>query len=240
MTIRALVLAAGLGTRLKPFTDTHPKCLAPIGNRPLLDYWMEALALAKITDVLINTHAHHQQVNDYLATHPHGLQPKAFYEPQLLGSAGTITANAQFMEGADHCLVIYADNLSSIQLGPLLHWHRNQLEPFTMLLFRTPHPKRCGIAQLDDANRIIHFEEKPKSPQGNLANAGLYVMTAALFREMAAMNAFDIGHDILPGLTGRMAGYPFKGYHRDIGNPEALAAAQEEFRQGSFQPGSNS
>jgi mannose-1-phosphate guanylyltransferase len=226
---KALLLAAGLGTRLRPLTDTVPKCLVPIAGKPLIDYWFDKLEGVGVGDVLINTHHLREPVVEHL-THVAATRPfriREAYEPKLLGSAGTLHANRDWVDDADECLVIYADNLSSVELGALLAFHRGHDDPMTMLLFHTPYPKQCGIATLDEGGRIVEFVEKPQQPKSDLANAGLYVVSADAYREMADRNAFDLGFDVLPAFVGRMRGFPFQGYHRDIGNYEALAQAND-------------
>ena len=226
---KAILLAAGLGTRLRPLTETVPKCLVPIAGKPLLDYWFDKLQSVGVRDVLINTHHLRDVVTAHLAhvsaTRP--FQIREAYEPKLLGSAGTIHANRDFADDADECLIIYADNFSSVALDALLEFHRGHDDPMTMLLFHTPYPKQCGIATLDAQGRIVEFVEKPQQPASDLANAGVYVVDSAAYREMADRNAFDLGFDVLPGFVGRMRGFPFQGYHRDIGNYEALKQADE-------------
>ncbi|GHF75754.1 nucleotidyltransferase family protein [Seohaeicola zhoushanensis] len=227
---KALLLAGGLGTRLKPLTDTMPKCLVRVAGRPILDYWMEALDRAGIGQALLNTHHHAEQVRAYIGAvnARGGVQLTEAHEPELLGSAGTVHANRGWAEDADEILVIYADNLSDIDLGALLAFHRGHSDPMTMALFRAEHPEKCGIAELDGAGRITSFVEKPEKPVSNLANAGLYVLDAAAWREIADMEAFDFGFDVIPRFVGRMRGFAHQGYHRDIGTPEALAAANAD------------
>ena len=149
------------------------------------------------------------------------------YEPTLLGSAGTIAANADLADGADEVVIIYADNLSDIDLRPLLAFHRQHGDPLTMVLFRAPNPRACGIAELDDEGRIVSFVEKPSEPKSDLANAGLYVLSTAAYREIAAMKAFDLGFDVLPRFVGRMRGWVWGGYHLDIGTHAALERARQ-------------
>jgi NDP-sugar pyrophosphorylase family protein len=132
-------------------------------------------------------------------------------------------------------LVIYADNLSTIDLSALLAFHRAHEDPLTMALFHAPNPRACGIATLDDAGRITAFTEKPENPASDLANAGLYVLDAAAWREIADMGAFDFGFDVLPRFVGRMRGFVHAGYHRDIGTPESLAQADADIAHGRFQ-----
>jgi NDP-sugar pyrophosphorylase family protein len=230
---KALLLAGGLGTRLRPVTERIPKCLVPVAGRPLLDYWFDRLCRTEIRDVLINTHHLAGAVRRYIEdVHRHGeFRVTESFEPVLLGSAGTIHANRGFADGARDCLVIYADNLSRVDLSDLMEFHRRHGDPITMLLFRTPIPEACGIAELDPEGRVVRFIEKPKWPPSDLANAGVYVMTAAAYREIADLNTSDIGFDVLPRFVGRMRGRLWTGYHRDIGSLESLRRAEEEVRK---------
>ena len=161
---KAIILAGGLGTRLRPLTDTLPKCLVPIGGRPLLDYWVDRLAEAGVREARVNNHAHADQVRAYVAgvTASGRLKLVESYEPELLGSAGTIAANADLADGADVVVIIYADNFSDVDLKRMLAFHRSHDDPFTMLLFRAPNPSACGIAELDDEGRVVSFVEKPE------------------------------------------------------------------------------
>jgi CTP:molybdopterin cytidylyltransferase MocA len=136
---KALLLAGGLGTRLRPITDATPKCLVEIAGRPLLDYWFEALSGAGVRDVLINTHHLPEAVRRFLREkNRQGFRSVETFEPTLLGSAGTIAANPDWADDADEVLIIYADNLSNLDVARLLAAHRGHGDPMTMLLFRAP------------------------------------------------------------------------------------------------------
>jgi mannose-1-phosphate guanylyltransferase len=226
--IHALVLAGGLGTRLRPLTDTTPKCLVDVAGAPLLEYWMRALASVAAARVVINTHHLPNPVRSYLASARERwkLDVLEFYEPTLLGSAGTLTANRNLADEADCCLIIYADNLSNVPLDAVVASHAKSAQPVTMVLFRAERPEACGIASLDERGRVIEFVEKPKQPKSNLANAGIYVVSPGAYREMADLQAFDIGFEVLPRFVGRMNAFVHEGVHLDIGTPEALAKAQ--------------
>jgi mannose-1-phosphate guanylyltransferase len=227
---KALLLAGGLGTRLRPITATVPKCLVPVGGRPMLGYWLDALEKAAVGEVLLNTHHLRDQVREWMdsANATRKVRVTEAWEPELLGSAGTVHANRAWADDADDVVIIYADNLSTVDIAELLAFHRGHDDPMTMLLFRTPYPRQCGIATLDAEGRITAFVEKPETPESDLANAGLYVVDADAWREIADMDAFDFGFDVIPHFVGRMRGLPFDGYHRDIGTHEALAAAEAD------------
>jgi len=227
---KVLLLAAGLGTRLRPLTHKLPKCLIPIAGRPLLDYWFDRLADAGLHDVLVNNHHLPDLVRRYIAEKNAGgtFRVTEAYEPELLGSAGTVHANRAYADDADCLVIVYADNLSTLDLAAVLGFHADHGDPFTMVLFHTPYPTKCGIAQLDAAGRVVEFVEKPEFPKSDLANAGVYVVSADAFREIADMDAFDVGFDVLPAFVGRMRGWVWNGYHRDIGTIESLEQAQRD------------
>lgn len=233
---KALLLAGGLGTRLRPLTLTVPKCLIPISGKPLLDYWIEELDSAGVKNARINTHYLAERVRNKIKTINQSgiLSIEESYEPELLGSAGTIRNNRDLADDAEDILIIYSDNLSSINLASFLVYHRSHQAPLTMLLFHAPNPAACGIAELDGENTIIDFIEKPELPVGDLANAGLYAVTAEAYLEIADMAGFDIGFDILPKFIGRMKGYILDGYHRDIGTIESLRQAENDINSGAF------
>lgn len=228
MSTRALLLAGGLGTRLRPLTETTPKCLIPVAGRPILDYWMDALNGAGIGQALLNTHHHADQVRTYIkeVNARGGVRLSEAYEPELLGSAGTVTANREWATG--EVVVIYADNLSDIDLSAFLTFHRSHDDPMSMALFHASEPQNCGIATLDDTGLITAFTEKPDTPASDLANAGLYVLDADAWREVADMGAFDFGFDVIPQFVGRMRGFAHNGYHLDIGTHPALEQANTD------------
>jgi D,D-heptose 1,7-bisphosphate phosphatase len=227
---KAILLGAGLGTRLRPLTQRVTKCLVPIAGRPLLDYWVEQIVHAGITEVLLNTHHLAEQVREYIqmVNAKWHVRLIEFHEPQLLGSAGTLAANPQFAQGTENVVIIYADNFSNVNLLDLLKFHQQHAAPFTMMLFHAPNPRACGIAELDSQNRIISFAEKPQHPKSDFANAGLYVVSAKAYEEIAALKAFDLGFEVLPKFVGRMRGWVWNGYHRDMGTYATYLQAQRD------------
>lgn len=231
--IKVLLLAGGLGTRLKPLTDDTPKCLIDLAGRPMLDYWFDRFETAGLFDVRINNHYCPQKVRDYIQhRNNQGLfKVSEAYEPTLLGSAGTVHANRDFIDENDLCVIVYADNLSDVDLQAMIDFHLSHDDPFTMLLFHTAYPTQCGIATLDTASRMIDFVEKPENPTSDLANGGIYILDAKAYHQVADMNAFDLGFEVLPKFVGRMRGWVWNGYHRDIGTLESLTQAREDITE---------
>jgi mannose-1-phosphate guanylyltransferase len=227
--VKAVLLAAGLGTRLRPLTEHTPKCLVEVGGRALLDIWLDALDDLGVEEVLVNTHHLHDRVAAHLADRTVGPHVHIVHEPRLLGSAGTLRQNQWFVDGEDMFLALNADNLTDFDLRELVDAHRRGGRLATLAVFESPRPRECGIVQVRDG-LVVGFEEKPARPRGSLANAGMYAFAPGVLDLVVAPAPVDIGHDLLPLLVGR-AGVVELGEARlvDIGTPEALARARLEW-----------
>lgn len=227
--MKAFLLAAGLGTRLRPLTDNLPKCLVPINNKPLLGWWVELFEKHGINEVLINLHHFPDQVIEYIDGLNTRVRFHFFTEEKLLGSGGTLRENKKYAENENEVLIAYADNLTNYNLTKFLEFHRKSNKIFSMALFNSPNPKSCGIAVLDKDDTIIEFEEKPKNPKSNLANAGLYFAKPEVLDMIPDLELTDIGFHLLPRLVNRMAGWETDDYLIDIGTMENLRKAENEW-----------
>jgi mannose-1-phosphate guanylyltransferase len=228
--MKAFLLAAGLGTRLRPLTNDTPKCLIPINGKPLLAYWIELLEKHGITEVLINLYYLADKVRDFIRNNKSQSITFQFYEePELLGSGGSLRENKDFVRGEENFFILYADNLTNINLTKLLEYHRLKKQPFTIALNRVEDPSRCGIAKLDENGIVTNFVEKPKNPLSNLANTGVYIAKPEILELLPAKRIVDIGYDLLPKLVGKMAGWETQDYLIDIGTIESLNNAQREW-----------
>src|SRR5947209_4674938 len=132
--MKAIILAAGLGTRLRPITDTTPKCLVPIDGVPLLELWLRECERAGVEAALVNTHHLAGCVREFIAGR-RGIPVTVTHEPTLLGSAGTIAANWNFIEGEKSFLVVYADNLTTFSLAELIDFHARHDRIASVALF---------------------------------------------------------------------------------------------------------
>lgn len=228
--MKALLLAAGLGTRLRPLTDTIPKCLVQIKGRPLLDYWLELLTEAGIGPILVNLHYLADQVEKYLATSRYRENVELIYEDVLLGTGGTIKANRAFFGNDSSFMVIHADNYSRFDLQAFIERHTSRPPQcdITMLTFTTNIPESCGIVELDDRGVVIGFHEKVQNPPGNLANGAVYIFEKSIIDDLVNMDTsiIDISTEILPTHTNCIYTYFNNNIHIDIGTFENLAIAQ--------------
>ena len=230
--MRALLLAAGLGMRLRPLTLTTPKCLIPIHGKPLLDYWFEHLFAAGIERALVNTHWLADRVRAHVEQSRYRDRIDLVHEPELLGTGGMILANRQWLDD-ETFLVCHADNLTDFDVSAFQEAHRARAPGclMTMLSFRTDAPETCGILEIDRRGVVTGFHEKVENPPGNLANAAVYLFEPDVVEMIAALNtrAADLSTQILPDLVGRIQSFETRGYHRDIGTVEALRLAESEF-----------
>lgn len=241
MVRSALLLAAGLGTRLHPLTDLLPKCLAPIRGAPLLDYWLHLLTRAGVERVLVNAHHHADVVAAYLARSPWARKVALVHEDALLGTGGTLAANARFFRGSEPFLVAHADNLTNVDLRQFWQAHaaRPRQAELTMLTFRTDSPSTCGIVITDARGLVEAFYEKVAHPPGNEANGAVYILERSVldFACDVGEPGFDISTQLLPRYIGRMLAWHSNDYHRDVGTLQSWRIAQQEWPADLSVPG---
>ncbi len=224
--MRALLLAAGLGTRLRPLTDTTPKCLVPIKGKPLLDIWCEALLAAGVTKLLINLHYKPEQVQQHLESSKFSKLVETIYEPSLLGTAGTLLANRKFFENQDGIL-LHADNYCEASISELISAHESRPSncDLTMLAFRTSTPETCGILEVAKNQVLQKMYEKSSDDHGNLANAAFYILSKKLISELK--DETDFSNEVIPKYFGKTLVVETSETFIDIGTPESYAHAQK-------------
>jgi len=225
--MNCFLLAAGKGTRLKPITNTIPKCLVPINNKPLLSYWFDLFEFYKIEEVLINVHYLPDKVIEFVNKYKGNLKITTIFEKDLLGSFGTLVQNIEKYKNEDSLFVCYADNLTNFNIKEFIFFHNSHDKPVTVGLFTTPFPKQCGIIELDIESNIISFEEKPENPKSNLANAGIYMIDVSEISKYKMGNRIlDIAFDFLPNYINNMKGYLTNEFLYDIGDVKKLKFAE--------------
>ena len=219
--MRAMLLAAGFGTRLRPITDSIPKCLVSIKGKPLLGIWFDRLDSAGIKHFLVNTHYLSEQVEKYIEKSQYQSQVKIINESELLGTAGTIIQNLGFFKEQDG-MVIHSDNYCMADLSEFWNAHVNR--PIgclmTMMTFRTSDPLSCGIVEINELGVVFNFHEKVTNPPGNLANGAVYILSRELIKMLEKVefaSSKDFSKEILPKLLGKIYTYETKEELIDIG-----------------------
>lgn len=226
---KALLLAAGLGTRLKPITDKIQKCLVPIDGKPLIEYWLNALSKAGVKEFLINTHYFADQMNEYVENSKFKNAITLVYEEELLLTGGTILANREFFNN-EPFLVAHADNLCLCDFNAFFEAHANRPIgcEITMMTFETDVPQSCGIVDLNEEGVVIGFYEKVQNPPSNLANGAVYIFEPTVIEYMASFHkkAVDISTEVLPHYLDKIYTFQNSVYHRDIGTIVSYKQAQ--------------
>lgn len=226
--MKALLLAAGFGTRLRPITNTIPKCLVPINNKPLLQYWLENLTKVGVTEFLINTHYLHKEVEKFVEQSIFKKQITLSYEKNLLNTGGTLLANKYFFNKNEPFMLVHADNFCFCDFSEFINSHKNSSYDLTMMLFRTKTPTSCGIVKLDENSVVKEFYEKVNNPPSNLANAAVYICNYEIFVFLESLNKkeIDFSVDVIPNYLGKINTFINNNYHIDIGTLETYAEAQ--------------
>jgi mannose-1-phosphate guanylyltransferase len=231
--MKAILLAAGLGTRLRPLTNSIPKCLVRVNGKALLDYWLDLLLGENaVSRVLINTHWLAGTVCSHIAASHWRDRVDLVHEESLLGTGGTILANRSWF-GEAPFIVGHADNLTLFD--PLSfrdsHFARPAGAEITMMTFATDDPRSCGIVETDANGVITAFHEKVENPPGNDANAAVYIFEPSVVDFLASLGkpVIDLSTEVLPVYIDRIATFANTGYHRDIGTIASLRKAEQEF-----------
>ena len=221
--MKTILLAAGFGTRLRPLTDTIPKCLVPIKGKPLLQIWLERLTESGFDKFLINTHYLSNQVNDFVYSSKFKDKCILKNEIKLLGTAGTLLANLDFI-GEDECMLVHADNYCLANFSDFIKAHNERPSSclMTMMTFRTDSPSSCGIVEIDIQNIVRGFHEKVANPPTNLANGAIYIISNEMLRMVSQnfSNENDFSTGILPYFIGNIYTYETRDVFMDIGTPK--------------------
>jgi NDP-sugar pyrophosphorylase family protein len=198
---KAMVLAAGEGTRLRPLTETRAKPVIPVLDRPLIGHTLRLLARYGIEEVGVNLHHLPGQVREVVGDGGrYGLSVRFSFEEELLGTAGAVKRMESLFD--EDFFVIYGDNFLSIDLGALADLYAAKRCDALIGLFRSADPSSCGIVERDAERRVTRFIEKPAPGETNsdAANAGIYVLSPRALETIPAATFWDFGRDVFPAL----------------------------------------
>jgi NDP-sugar pyrophosphorylase family protein len=221
---KAMVLAAGEGTRLRPLTETRAKPVIPVLNRPLIGHTLRLLARCGVEQVAVNLHHLAEQVREVIGDGSgYGVSVVFSCEEKLLGTAGAVAKMASLFD--EDFYVIYGDNFLNVDLPALARLQAEKGGEGVIGLFRATDPAACGIVERDRDGRVTRFCEKPAPGEttSDAANAGVYVLSPAMLDRIPAGEYADFGRDIFPaalaGGASIYAGY-VDGYLEDTGTIE--------------------
>ncbi|HWD63588.1 MAG TPA: NDP-sugar synthase [Solirubrobacteraceae bacterium] len=238
--MHAMILAAGLGTRLGALGAATPKILIDVGGRPLLARHLDYLAAMGVDRVVINLHHHADQVEAYITSHNAPVEVTCVREVSLLGTAGGVR-NALDELTPGPLLVIYGDVLFPDPVDVMLEQHRSTDAAATIAVHGAASTTGKGVVEVAGSGRVLRFVEKGGKTDGPaLINSGIYVLNESVLDGVAGGGFSDFGSDIFPALLAEgkiIWSYRLPRPVIDIGTPEGLALAREVVLAGAQEVG---
>ena len=226
--VDALILCAGRGERLLPFTRLLPKPLMPIQGRPILEYWLCLLKSSGVTRIFINVHHLADEISKMISSIVNDdLEIILLHEDIMLGTGGTIGHYRDLFK--NDLLIIHGDNYGLFDLRPFISFHKHLKQKdsskFSLMTFTTDTPQTCGIFEQDHLGKILTFDEKPSETRSNVANAAVYLLNAEQLEIIKKNNVEDLSVDFLSKYYLDANLWHFDDQYMDVGNIEYLRKA---------------
>jgi mannose-1-phosphate guanylyltransferase len=236
--VKALILAGGLGTRMRPLTYTRPKHLLPIANRPHIEHVYDLLQRYGVGEVVLLTSYLAEAFEETVAAAAErGLEVSVTHEVEPLGTAGALK-NAESMVGRDTFLAFNGDVLSDVDLSAVIDFHANRGAEATLTLTPVSDPSAFGVVPTDERGKVEGFIEKPPPGEAptNLINAGIYVLEPRVLDRIPAGAVFSAERELFPAIVADRAMYATgtDAYWMDIGTPEKYLRANLDALEGRF------
>jgi mannose-1-phosphate guanylyltransferase len=236
--LKALLIAGGLGTRLRPLTFTRPKHLLPIANRPHIEHVLDLLVEHSIHEVVLLTSYLAEAFSTVIErAQARGVTIEVAHETEPLGTAGAIK-NAQDLIGDDSAFVFNGDVLSSVDLSSTLRFHQGHAGTATIVLTPVDDPSAYGVVETEPDGRVQRFIEKPAPGEttSNLINAGIYILDPPVLDLIPAGDVVSIEREVFPRLAeaGQLYALETAEYWMDIGTPEKYLQANLDALDGTF------
>ena len=229
--MKAMILAAGEGRRMRPLTHSLPKPMLPVGGRPLVERLVRLLWEHGVREVAINLHHQPHALTGYVGNGS-SMDVRVVYslEETVLGTAGGVKRMQAFLRD-DPFFVLYGDVFTDMNLSALASFHTKRRAALTMALYHAETPSECGMTRLSKDGRLLDFVEKPEAgtETSSWANAGVYVVEPSVLQHIPPNRPFVFGADLFPLLLQRavpLFGYISDAAVIDIGTRLGYARAQ--------------
>jgi NDP-sugar pyrophosphorylase family protein len=236
--VKALLLAAGEGTRLGPFTVNRPKPMVEIGGEPAIAHALRWLQRQGVTDVAINLHHHPDVLRQFVGDGSRfGVLVAYSLEPAILGTSGALRPLTASFCGEAAFVVLYGDVLTDLDLAPVLQAHQAAGADATIVLTKVDDPTRAGIVGFDERHRVTRILEKPAANEvfSAWANAGIYLCGPKVLRYVSPEGPQDFARDLFPAMLRdgcHLLASPTEALVIDFGSPERLELARTAFAGG--------
>ncbi|KUO58043.1 MAG: hypothetical protein APF84_18645 [Gracilibacter sp. BRH_c7a] len=235
--MKAMIMAAGVGSRLMPLTATIPKPMVSIVNKPVMEYCVILLKNHGIKDIIANTHYLPDCITNYFSDgQVFGVNLSYSFEKDLLGTAGGVKNNKWFLD--QKFIVISGDALTNVNISEMLTFHKQKKALATLALKSVRDVTQYGVVVTDDNNQITAFQEKPKKEEAlsNLVNTGIYIFEPEIF-DYIPDGFYDFGKGLFPklvSLNGAIYGYETKDYWCDVGNIDVYKTSNWDVINGKY------
>jgi NDP-sugar pyrophosphorylase family protein len=237
--MKAILLAGGKGTRLRPLTIHTPKPIVPIFNRPFLHYQIDLLKqVPEIDEVILSLNYQPRRIEEIFGDGADvGIKIRYVVEPVPLGTAGAIKYAGDNV--TESVVVFNGDVLTQIDLAAVIRLHRERQARATIVLTPVDNPTAYGLVETDAQGNIRRFLEKPKPEEitTNNINAGIYILEPDTFDRIPSEVAWSIERSFFPSLVERsetFVGYIYNGYWIDIGTPEKYSQVHRDIMDGRY------
>lgn len=238
--IKAVLMAGGKGSRIRPLTLSRPKPMIPVANRPMIEYVVEKIKKSGCNELVVTLSYLKNQIKTLLREDYPDMNIKYSVEKTPLGTAGGVKKAGKYID--DTFFVLSGDVLVDVDLNQLLHFHKQNKALVTMVLTPVDNPSHFGIAVLDDKNQVIKFLEKPSPSEvfSKIANTGTYVLEPEILDYIDTKKGeIDFSQDIFPQLIEEKSGiygYVLKGYWNDVGRPKTYLQANYDVLNKKINP----
>ncbi|CAD5244209.1 sugar phosphate nucleotidyltransferase [Thermococcus camini] len=230
--MKAVILAGGFGTRLRPLSSTRPKPMIPVLGKPNLQYLLESLEkIQEIDEIILSVHYMRGEIREFIdekmADYPKTI--RFVNDPMPLETGGALKNVEDYVDG--DFLVIYGDVFTNFDFRELIKAHKENDGLITVAVTKVYDPEKYGVVELDDGNQVTHFEEKPHRPRTNLVDAGIYMVNKKVLEEIPKNKEVYFEREVLPKYVARGLVYAHKiprEYHWiDLGTPDDLFYAHQ-------------
>ncbi len=235
--MKAVVMAGGEGSRLRPITANRPKPLVPVGNRPIMAHILDLLSRHGVKDVVVTLHYLADEIQSYFDDgSDFGVNLEYSIEDTPLGTAGSVKKAEDLLKEGTF-FIISGDALTDCDLTKALEFHRSKKSLATIVLYRVPNPLEFGVVITDDDGRIVRFLEKPSWSEvfSDTVNTGIYILEPEIFELMEQGKNYDWSQSIFPELLREgkpIYGYVMEDYWCDVGTLQLYREAQEHLLSG--------
>lgn len=237
--MKAFILCAGLGTRLRPLTNTIPKVMVKIGGKPVLEHLIILCKKHKIEEIIINLHYFPQKIKDYFKEGSKW-QVKINYsfEPKIMGSAGALKKAENHLKGDDF-FVLNGDGMTNLDLTKMWRFHREKGGVATFLIHPSDHPYDSSLVVVDDNWQIREFDKKvkPGDKFRNLTKSGTHIFKPGILKYIPAHKEYSLEKELIPQLVKKnlpLYGFYSEDYSHDMGTLERLKKVREDYKNGKI------